>query len=70
MLDDRTRRHSPKAEVLKVHSDAKCLFFSEIGSYIVEIGEGERGIGFGRSAWAAWMDAELRFCPVGQEELN
>jgi len=70
MLDDRTIRHSPKAEVLKVHSDAKCLFFSEIGSYIVEIGEGERGIGFGRSAWAAWMDAELRVCPVEQEELN
>ena len=58
MLDDRTMRRSPKAEVLKSYPDAECSYFPGIGRYIVEIGGGEKGIGFGRNAWAAWMDAE------------
>ena len=57
MLDDRTMRGSPKAEVLKTYPDAKCRYFSYLNTYIVEIG-GDHCVGHGGSAWAAWWDVE------------
>ena len=60
MLDDRTIRGTPKAEVLKTYPDAKCSYFPGLNSYIVETGEDPQLIGEGGSAWAAWREVEGR----------
>lgn len=60
MLDDRTNRRSPKAEALKRWPNATCGKCLNIG-YVVSSNEAgqPRYIGEGRSAWAAWMNAEI-----------
>lgn len=60
MFDDRTNRRSPKIEALKIWPYAECGKCLDLG-YVVtsnEVGQ-PRYIGIGRSAWSAWMDAEV-----------
>ncbi|WP_300500693.1 hypothetical protein [Marinobacter sp.] len=59
MLDDRTLRRAPKAETLKIWPNATCQKVTGAGFVILSREcDQPKFIGEGRSAWAAWMDAE------------
>lgn len=60
MLDDRTNRRAPRAGARKRWPKATCHQARGLGYYVLsnEPGQSTR-IGEGRSAWAAWMEAEI-----------
>lgn len=61
MLDDRSQRRSPKAEALKRWPKATCVRVEGAGFVVLSNEEGQpRHLGEGRSAWDAWMWAEIQ----------
>lgn len=60
MLDDRTLRRAPKAEALKIWPNATCQKVNGVGFVVLSQERGQpKFIGEGRTAWSAWMDAEV-----------
>lgn len=61
MLDDRSMRRAPKEGALKVWPKAVCRKVEGAGYVILSCEPGQpKFIGEGRSAWAAWMSAEIQ----------
>ena len=61
MLDDRTMRRAPKTETLKIWPNATCQKVEGAGYVVLSCEHDQpKFIGEGRTAWAAWMDAEIR----------
>jgi len=60
MLDDRTMRRAPKAETLKNWPNATCQKVDGSGYVVLSREAGQpKFIDEGRTAWAAWMNAEI-----------
>jgi len=60
MLDGRSMRRSPKAEAIKIWPSATCKRVDGAGYVVLSRESGQpKFLGEGRTAWAAWMRAEI-----------